>query len=271
MFSLDPQVDGCRMLLAGGILAAALGRPALVPPAWLHTRVAPDTVPPGSARLRPARVRLAGDTIVVLSTPPDGAQRVVARLWRHIDRVGRGAGAVFRETQRYEYDGGDVELDTLEMSARSLALRHIAERSTHTQNVLDVARGRMRGVVTPTDTSMASVDIAAPPAFHDMALEAFIGTLPLDPGGSVAVPIIRPPSTDVRIVVLDVATAPDTLPTAQGPVVCLVVHRRGRDVTTWIARTDGHIVRMRWSSPDGSVTWKLPARDSAFVAGQEGY
>ena len=57
---------------------------------------------------------------------------------------------------------------------------------------------------------------------------------------------------------------PETLRTADGPVECLVIVRRGRDVTTWISKTVGHIVRMRWTNADGSVTWKMPGRDLPF-------
>ena len=82
----------------------------------------------------------------------------------------RSGGDDLRETQRYVYDHGVAELDTLEVSAATLALRHIGERSTHTRNVLDVVNGRLRGTVTPTDTTVASVDIVAPIAFHEMML-----------------------------------------------------------------------------------------------------
>lgn len=224
-----------------------------------------SVVRPGDARLQPARVRLGTDTIVVLVDPVRGSETSVATLVRRMARVPDGAGGDdLRETQHYVYGHGVVELDTLEVSAATLALRHIVERSTHTRNVLDVAHGRLRGIVTPTDSTVDRVDIAAPAAFHDMMLEAFTAAFPFSAGASLSLPTLRPPDTGIRIIDVDVSRSTQTLRTADGPVECLVVTRRGRDVATWISKADGHIVRMRWTNADGSVTWKLPARDVPF-------
>jgi hypothetical protein len=229
---------------------------------------AQSVIKPSDPRLRAERVRLATDTIVVIRTGADGKEEVLAKLVRRLDRVA-GLDTVFRETQRYLYGTGDIELDTLEVSVRTLELRHIAERSTHTANVLDLRAGRLEGSVTPTDTTREPIDIPAPPVFHDMMLEAFIGVFPLDPGTALSIPTIRPPGVETRTIDVDVSRAPVVLQTADGPVECLVVTRRGRPVTEWIARRDGHVVRMRWATSDGATIWKLPARDTAYRAARE--
>ena len=236
-------------------LLAAIPRPAVAQGAAIE---------PGDARLRPERVRLATDTIVVLITPKDGTERTAATLIRTLARVDGSDGPMFRETQRYAYDAGSTEVDTLDVSATSLALRHIAEISTHTRNELDVVGSRLIGVVSPSDSTVARVDIARPLAFHDMMLEAFIGAFPLDPGSSLSIPVLRPPNTDVHVVDVDVSRTTEILRTARGPLECLKISRRGRPVTTWLSRLDGHIVRLRWTTADGSTVWKLPAADVQF-------
>lgn len=241
------------------LLSAVLTRPPAAarvqPPA-----VGPDTVTlsPGDATLRLRRVRLATDTIVVLVTPRDSGEHLAAMLIRRIERVTVGSADVFRETQRYTMPDGSWEVDTLDVSAETLALQRIVEASAHATNDLRVDGTRIVGTVT-TDSGPRAADTPLVPLFHDMMTEAFVGAYPLDSGTTVIVPEFRPPSLAVRPAPMTVIGSA-VVRTIGGPVDCLVI-QGPRTATRWIARADGRLVRLRWTLPNGTTVWKLPQHD----------
>ena len=251
-----------RRVRSAGIarsLCIALALPLLAAPA-----LAQDTIVPGHPALRPDRVRLATDTIVVLLTPRDSAERLRTTLVRRIERVRVGSEELFRETQHYAMADGDVEVDTLEVSARSLAFRRLVEANRRTgTNSLRSDGARLTGVVAVPDSGQRSVDVPLVPFFHSIMDEAFIGTFPLDTGVTLRVPIVQPPSLEVHTVQFTV-TGVETVQTADGPVECLVVKGPSPASTAWIARSDRHLVRLHWTTPNGLSVWKLPRRDVPF-------
>ncbi|HEX6537400.1 MAG TPA: hypothetical protein VF041_22655 [Gemmatimonadaceae bacterium] len=258
------RASACRDHLRPGVaraLAVALALPMAAVPA---AALAQDTIAPGNPALRIDRVRLATDTIVVLITPTDSAERLGSTLVRRIERVRSGPEELFRETQHYLRANGDVEDDTLEMSARTLAFRRIVEVYEDTaRNVVRSDGERLTGFVTFPDSGRREVSMPAVPFFHDMVDEAFIGALPLDSGVTILVPLIVPPRLDVHVLPFTV-TGTETIRTADGPVACLVVKGPGKTTTAWLAATDHHLVRLRWTLPNGTSIWKLPKRDANF-------
>lgn len=262
----DHHRAGAARALAVAIavaLAVALTVPMFAAPA-----LAQDTIAPGNAALRADRVRLATDTIVVLITPRDSAERLGSTLVRRIERVRSGPEAMFRETQHYVRPNGEVEDDTLEMSARTLAFRRIVEvyrdsAQKLSQNVLRSDGEHLTGFVTFPDSGRREVSMPAVPFFHDMVDESFIGALPLDSGVTIQVPLIVPPRLGVYVRPFTV-TGMAMVRTADGPVECLVVQGPGKATTAWIAATDHHLVRLHWTLPNGTSIWKLPKRDANF-------
>lgn len=219
---------------------------------------------PGSDLLRAARVAERWDTLVVIVSPPgDSAERVHATLFRHVSTVRLAIGNVLRETQHYGFASGPFSDDTFDVDAKSLAPRRYF--SAAAGGMFDVRIDGRRIVGWRTDSTGAKtlVEVAATqPFFASIMTEAFAPAMPFAPGTTFEIPVANPPSPDVHVLPLRV-TSIDTLRTARGPVPCLIVVGPAH-TTTWISRGDGHVVRMRWTLPNGSTVWKLPERDAAL-------
>lgn len=152
-----------------------------------------------------------------------------ATLVRRVVRTRVDAAEVLRETQHYEFASGVASDDTLDVDASTLApLRYFSASGGGTFDV-HIDGTRITGWRADTARRKAPVHAeAGQPFFVSIMTEAF-----------------------------------ETLRTATGAVPCFVVGGP-RGATMWLARDDGHIVRMRWTLSDGSTVWKLTTRDASL-------
>lgn len=254
-------------LLGGACAPAALVRPN-VSPARVETPYtgdplqSPRLLRPGQALLRPDRVLESTDTLVLMLAPAgNGAARMHATLVRRVVRTRVNAAEVLREMQHYEFASGVASDDTLDVDASTLApLRYFSASGGGTFDVR-IDGTRITGWRADTARRKASVDAdAGQPFFVSIMTEAFAAAFPFDSGATREIPVANPPAPDVHVMALHV-TAIEALRTATGSVPCFVVVGP-RGATMWLARDDGHIVRMRWTLSDGSTVWKLPMRDA---------
>jgi hypothetical protein len=203
------------------------------------------------------------DTLSILVTAPNAAERSYATLLRRVSRLQIGGVSVLRETQHYEFANGTRLDDTLDV--RASTLEPIRYFSADHQGVFDVSiEGKqINGWRADSLGARTNVDVVAThPFFVSIMSEAFIAALPLDPGDTINIPEADPPAATVRLVTLS-ATRVDTIRTARGDVACVRIVGPG-NTETWIARNDHHLVRMHWVLRDGTSVWKLPARDAAL-------
>lgn len=238
--------------------------------AWCVATVghAQRTITPGDAALRPQHVRLATDTIVMLTTRPHGPEQLAMTVVRRIERARDEVGDIFRQIQVSESPDGASELDTLDVSAQTLSMHRLVEVQDADRMVLRFDGARLSGTITADDSTTQLVDMRSGPFFHAMMTEGFIGVYPLDPGTTVEFPELWQANVAARPATL-VADRSVAIETADGRVDCLLVHGP-RNVTMWVARDDGHLVRLRWTARDGMVVWKLPRRDVSFRRPSDG-
>lgn len=224
---------------------------------------AAQIVYPGSATLRPGRIVDFTDTLSLLVTPRDSAERLYGTLVRHVSHMNVRGVAIVRETQRYQFTDGKVSIDTLDVRAATLApVRYISALGKAGIDV-HIDGTRITGWHVDTLGARTDVDTASThPFFVSMMTESFIGAFPLDPGAVVTVPTANPPVPTVTGTVLR-STTIDTISTSHGPIQCVVVLGPG-NTTFWISRDDGHLVRLHWTLPNGTSVWKLPSRDVAL-------
>ncbi|MGH7654918.1 MAG: hypothetical protein ACREN6_09670 [Gemmatimonadaceae bacterium] len=222
---------------------------------------------PGDSALMPDRVRLGTDTLALLVTPSDSAERLSSVLIRSMSRVDGPGGPLFRETQRYEsHEPGRAgfSYDTLDVDARTLrVLRSFSSGGgvTHDVRVADL---RIDGTITTRDSGRREVHAATRvPAFESMMSESFIAAFPLSQGMPIGLPLINAPDTTVRIQRLDFARQ-ETIRTANGPVPCLVVTSGNGTIQFWVSVADGRLMRLHWTLANGTAVWKLPQRDVGF-------
>jgi hypothetical protein len=213
--------------------------------------------------LRVDRLRPTTDTIVVLATKPRGEERLLTTLVRRVERT----GDVWRLTQRYDSPDGEWEVDTIDVSAQTLALVRSVELGSTQSRYLHVDGARVTGTYASDDATPVPIDLATGPFFFAPATEAFLAAYPIEAGSPFTFPEMNTINLHVSPVTLS-ADSTATIVTADGWVDCLVAHGRGR-ATLWIARGDGRLVRERWIERDGTVVWKLPRRDIRFR--HEGY
>lgn len=224
---------------------------------------AQKAIAPGDPSLHADRIRPFTDTIALLKTPRDSAQRLLGTLVRRVERTQSKGVPIFRETQHYVLENWD-EVDTLDVSAATLAPLRIVEISTKSGHTLDLGGRRMTGTVWSADSGKRAVDAPLPaPFFHGMMTEAFIAALPLAEGSTLPLSVAETPDIEVRTAEFRV-TGSAILHTAGGPVECFVV-REGERTTAWVSKADGHLVRLHWTTPDGTEIWKLPKRDVPYV------
>jgi len=88
-------------------------------------------ITPGSPLLRTDRIHPYTDTISLIAIPKDSAQRTFGTLVRRVEAAHDGGVAVFRETQRYAFVTGEVEVDTPGKGHQELII------DAHTGRVLD--------------------------------------------------------------------------------------------------------------------------------------
>jgi hypothetical protein len=225
--------------------------------------MAQQTVAPGDPSLHPDRIRSFTDTLALLKTPRDSSRRLLGTLVRRVERTRWNGIPIFRETQHYDLENWD-EIDTLDVSATTLAPLRVIEISTKSGHALDFSGERMTGTVWSADSGKHAVDAPLPaPFFHGMMTEAFIAALPLDGRSSVPLSVAETPEIDVHTAEFRV-TGSVVLHTAKGPVDCFVV-RESERTTGWVSKADGHLVRLHWTTPDGSEIWKLPKRDVPYL------
>jgi hypothetical protein len=222
------------------------------------------TIAPGDPSLRADRVRSFTDTIALLKTPRDSAQRLLGTLVRRVERTRSNGIPIFRETQHYVLENWD-EVDTLDVSATTLAPLRVVEISAKGGHVLDFSGRRMTGTIW-SDSGKRVVDAPLPvPFFHGMMTEAFITAIPLAEGSTLPLSVAETPDIDVHTAEVRV-TGSTTLHTARGPVECFVV-RESERTTGWVSKSDGHLVRLHWTTPDGAEIWKLPKGDVPYLKG----
>lgn len=227
--------------------------------------MAQQTVAPGDSSLRPDRVRPFTDTLVLLFTPRDSAQRVYGTLVRRVERAQWRGIPIFRETQHYALESGD-EVDTLEVSAATLAPLRVVEIGAKSRHTIELNGARMTGTVWSADSGERAIDALLPePFFHGMMTEAFIAALPFAAGSTTRLPVAETPHPNVRMAEFRV-TGSARLQTAEGPVDCFVV-QESKVTTGWVSKADGHLVRLHWVLPNGTDIWKLPRRDVPYLRG----
>lgn len=225
---------------------------------------AQETIAPGSPALRVDRIRSFTDTIALLKTPRDSAQRLLGTLVRRVERTRSKGIPIFRETQHYVLENWD-EVDTLDVSAATLAPLRVVEIGTKSGHTLAFSSRRMTGTVW-SDSGKRVVDAPPPaPFFHGMMTEAFIAALPLTDGSTIPLSVAETPDIDVHTAEFRV-TGSAILHTAMGPVDCFVI-RESERTTGWVSKADGHLVRLHWTTPDGAEIWKLPKRDVPYLRG----
>ncbi len=257
-------IGGASALFAfGSGLIGAVGLPAQQQTRRVAGRDStpmPPVLYPGAATLRPNRVSDRTDTLTLLVTPPNGAERPSSILVRGIRHVNVGGVAIVRETQHYSSVDGGGSYDTLDVSASTLApLRYF---SSNNKQAFDVHIDGTHIDGWQADSLGVRSEVHAEsrhPFFVSMMSESFIAALPLGDGAAITLPTANPPASTVMATVLR-STTVDTVKTAGGVVPCTVVVGPGH-ATFWISRADGHLVRLRWTLPDGTTVWKLPSRD----------
>jgi hypothetical protein len=225
---------------------------------------------PGDSALRPTRVRLGTDTIVVLVAPPGAAAHLSSVLVRTTTTQTVNGRPIFRETQRYdshEPARPGITLDTLDVDAASLQpLRNVFWSSGSSFQVRFEGL-RFTGSQVVADSAPRVVEATAGEAFfHSMMFESFIGAMPIAPSLPVQLPFVNPPTSMVRTLTLQVDSM-TTIQTANGPERCYLVRATPGNTQLWLSVRDGHLMRLHFSAPDGTSIWKLPQRDTAFVAG----
>lgn len=227
-----------------------------------------QTVTPGSSLLRPDRIHAYTDSISLVLIPKDSAQRIAGTLVRRV-QVARDSGvAVFRETQDYTFDTGTTEVDTLDVSAATLEPMRVVQIRATSGHDLRFHDGRITGAVWSADSGRIMVDVPlGAPFFHDLMTESFLAALPLMPDSTLRLPVASTPDPTVRMAVFHV-TGTTVLRTAGGAVDCLVVQESPTTVA-WVSKSDGHLVRLHWTLPNGTALWKLPTRDIPFLDAQE--
>jgi hypothetical protein len=227
--------------------------------------MAQEAVAPGDTSLRADRIRPFTDTLVLLKTPRDSTQRLLGTLVRSVERTRWNGMPILRETQHYALEHWD-EIDTLDVSAATLAPLRVIEISTKNGHALDFSGKRMTDTVWSADSGRRAVDAPLPePFFHGMMTEAFIAALPLAEGSTIPLSVAETPDLDVHTAEFRV-TGSVVLQTAKGPVDCFVV-RESERTTGWVSKADGHLIRLHWTTPDGSEIWKLPKRDMPYLDG----
>lgn len=223
-----------------------------------------QTVTPGSPLLRPDRIHPYTDSISLVLIPKDSAQRIASTMVRRV-QVARDSGvAVFRETQEYTFDTGATEVDTLDVSAATLEPMHVVEIRGASGHDLRFHDGRITGAEWSADSGRTMVDLPlGAPFFHELMTESFLAALPLVPDSTLRLPVASTPDPAVRMAVFHV-TGTTTLRTAGGAVDCLVVQESPTTVA-WVSKSDGRLVRLHWTLPNGTAIWKLPTRDIPFL------
>jgi len=259
---------------AGALLACSAGvfwtplALALPPSIQSHAHSAQDstdsviTIKPGDTRLRPDRVAERTDTIALLVTPRDSAERSHATLIRRVAPVTAGREKILRETQHYQFADGSTLDDTLDVRASTLApVRYFSRNRTGSFD-LRIDGADVTGWQTDSLGARHVVQAhAKAPFFVSIMSEAFAAAFPFESGITFRLPLADPPSPGIRAVDFRVVGV-DTLNSVHGQVVCLVVTGPGQ-TTSWIARSDGHLVRQHWTIPNGTTVWKLPVEDVA--------
>lgn len=225
---------------------------------------AAQTVTPGSPLLRPERIRPYTDSISLVLIPKDSAQRIAGTLVRRV-RLARDSGvAVFRETQDYTFATGVTEVDTLDVSAETLEPMRVVQIRATSGHELRFHDGRITGAVWSADSGRTMIDVPlGAPFFHGLMTESFLAALPLAPDSTLRLPVANTPDATVRMAAFHV-TGTATLRTASGAVECLVVQESPRTVA-WVSKSDGRLVRLHWTLPNGTAIWKLPTRDVPFL------
>jgi hypothetical protein len=220
----------------------------------------PPIVYPGAASLRADRISDGTDTLTLLVTPPNGAERTAAVLVRAIRHMNIAGVAIVRETQHYSSMDGGGSYDTLDVNASTLApVRYFSSSSKNAMDV-HIDGPHVEGWQTDSLGVRSEVHVDSPhPFFVSMMSESFIAALPLGDGAAITLPTANPPLPAVSATVLR-ATTVDTLKTTGGIVPCTVVVGPGH-AKFWVSRADGHLVRLSWTLPDGTTVWKLPSRD----------
>ena len=272
---LDPPGKLAGVLLLACSVGAFGTRPASALPASSqsstpsHLRSAMDstdrvvTISPGDNRLRPRRVAERTDTIALLVTPRGGAESVHATLIRRVARVTTGRDQILRETQRYQFADGSTSDDTLDVRASTLApVRYFSKNRTGSFDVRIDGADIDGWQIDSLGARQVVQTRAKAPFFVSIMSEAFAAAFPFDSGARLRLPLANPPSPDVHTVEFR-AGGVDTVNSDHGRIVCQVITGPG-ETTNWIARSDGHLARLRWTLPNGTTIWKLPARDAAL-------
>jgi hypothetical protein len=222
---------------------------------------------PGDSLLRTERISDGVDTIAVVHVGTDNRATLHGTFVRRIQRVGVGPGQILRATQDWQI-GATTRDDTLEVAARTLAFRFIAENiilaptQSAAINRLQLAGTRLVGSVI-TGAGQQPVDMAATPMFFDLAVEVFSQAWPSREYKQWRLPLGRLPDLRIRYLAFaDVGS--ETLTTSGGPVRCRRVRSTG-GAEFWLAESDGRLLRVRWARADGVVVWKVPVRDLSFI------
>jgi hypothetical protein len=223
---------------------------------------------PGDVALRADRIRTEADTLVVLFTPRDGAERVSQTITRTVRRIHEDGGDLLRLVEQHATPGGASSYDTVDVVAGTLALRRLvaSSRDTAGRNLVEadlrVVNGRLQGITSAGNGMDRTVDLDESRVFTDLTAEAFVAALPLSDSSHVRALVLR--VFDLRTRYIDfVAEGSERLQTAAGMVECVRV-RAGGGPLLWLARDDGRLIRSRWEFPDGTVAWKLPKRDVGY-------
>jgi hypothetical protein len=235
-----------RRLLALWLIAA----PAL------HAQAIPN--------LHPERVAVRIDTMVVLLTPPDSAERLAATLVRQVQR----RAGTFREIQRYDWADTTkpAAIDTLDLDARTLAPRRDFSAAGPNGHEIRIDGTHLVGTHTMADSGVRTVDARAPEPFVvQMMNEAFVAAYPIADSTTLTIPVANPPNPLVRRQTWRVVGT-QALETARGRVPSLVVTVVGKPQTIWIDANTHALLWLRWLLPDGTLVWKLPAHDTAYRA-----
>jgi len=223
---------------------------------------------PGSPLLRPDRVHPYTDSISLLVIPKDSAQRIGGTLVRRV-QVARDSGiAVFRETQDYAFASGEIEVDTLDVSAATLEPMRVVQITGTSTHDLRFHDGRLTGTAWSADSGSRTVDIPLGAAFfHGLMTESFLAAFPLAVDSTLHLPVSDTPDVSVRMAAFHV-TGSAMLRTAAGAVECFVVQEPPTTLA-WVSKADGRVVRLHSMLPDGTAIWRLPTRDIPFLDEQE--
>jgi hypothetical protein len=161
-------------------------------------------------------------------------------------------------------DGTPPSIDTLDLDAHTLAPRRDYSSQGAGSHDIRIDGVHMVGTRTSADSGVRAVDVtAAEPFVVQMMNEAFTAAYPIAEGAAFTVPVANPPDPVVRTQEWRVIGV-DTLETARGKIPCLVIAIAARPITVWVEARDHNLVWLRWLLPDGSMVWKLPARDVPF-------